>query len=513
MHFPTHRAFLYLAAAITLMGGARGQRVLPLNGPYHIGQIRSYYDTGPTCTYVATQEGTLTFAPNGTYTVVSTVHEVCNGVPGSYPINDNGGWTVDEAGLLTLDEDLSNPGTSLARFHVRADGKAAALARSILIDESFVVIMLKASTGQSNASLSGSYRVVRLTNVSAPTLSLSADLGSITFNGMGGWSEAGTRQAVTDTGATSSAPYTANGTYVVSPDGSLALPGFGAGGIADNGDVFFWMTGSGTSVGLTIGVRQSSTAGISALAGRWGTADYQQELGASETLSTGFGVFNVVAGGPLNGTYQGTSFDVETTPQSTTSGTSNESGAVTIQANGRIQFVDQSQFAVDGAVDPRGTFLVVHEIEPAVGGLAFGVRLPNPPVRYGVATPGTGGIAPDVTYADGRGFPIDNNFGFAMKIFAGRGGAAAALLLSLGPSAGFPFFGGIINVDPVLIFAAPPKTLSGANGGAGVGEGTLSLALPLGTEGLQFFVQPIVLDPNTPAGLAMGKGVGVLVGR
>lgn len=50
-------------------------------------------------------------------------------------------------------------------------------------------------------------------------------------------------------------------------------------------------------------------------------------------------------------------------------------------------------------------------------------------------------------------------------------------------------------------------------GAAGVGSASVFLPLPVGTEGLQFYGQAVVLDPNTPGGLAMSRGVGFLVGR
>lgn len=132
-----------------------------------------------------------------------------------------------------------------------------------------------------------------------------------------------------------------------------------------------------------------------------------------------------------------------------------------------------------------------------------GQLLPPLGVQNGVASPGTGGLLPQMM----AGVPANiGNPDFKVGVSNARGGAPVIFLISLAPAA-TQFLG--VNVNIALgAELHVPGVLSGPTGGAGAGYGTLRVGLPFepGLRGLSLFTQWWVWDTGVVAGAASTRG-------
>jgi cytochrome c peroxidase len=132
-----------------------------------------------------------------------------------------------------------------------------------------------------------------------------------------------------------------------------------------------------------------------------------------------------------------------------------------------------------------------------------GERIPPNGQLYGPASPGTGGLLPQML----GGVPANvGNPDFKVGLANARGGAPAIFLIALQPAA-TQFLG--VNVNIALGGELHvPTVLGGPVGAAGVGYGSLRIALPdePGLAGISLFTQWWVWDAGVPAGAASSRG-------
>ncbi|MCP3915354.1 MAG: carboxypeptidase regulatory-like domain-containing protein [bacterium] len=142
---------------------------------------------------------------------------------------------------------------------------------------------------------------------------------------------------------------------------------------------------------------------------------------------------------------------------------------------------------------------------PVGGDASESVVLPDCPCAapMGVATPGTGGIAPVLT-ANGGCMRIGNP-DWAVTLSQGRGGAAGALFFNLGQLNAPRGLAGQTGAQLIAPLATVPFTLNGAAGAAGAGSYSRGFPLPADPQlaGLSLSASAIVFDPAAPAGRAV----------
>lgn len=128
------------------------------------------------------------------------------------------------------------------------------------------------------------------------------------------------------------------------------------------------------------------------------------------------------------------------------------------------------------------------------------------PVNYGAGLAGTGGFVPHLSSSGG--VPANGNPAFAFELSGGRGGAFAALILSL-QQRSLPSLGGtlLVSVSPAVSVRVL-TTLGGTPGVAGAGSARVTPLLPIGlAAGFDLFAQFAVRDPLAPQGWALSDGL------
>jgi hypothetical protein len=206
--------------------------------------------------------GTLTFDAAGGYTHTATRNK--GGVVS--PVSTSGTYSVDVAGALTLS------GTGLTG-NVLAGGSTFILAATS--GQGLEIgVGLKEGGTFSNASLSGSYAVAfhytdvgagppktipiivpsvphnSVVNVPFPSQAINAERGTLTFDGVGGFSYSATRNKGGVTSAVS-----ASGTYSVAANGALTLSGPAvSGSVLAGGSTFILASTSGEGIQIGVGI-------------------------------------------------------------------------------------------------------------------------------------------------------------------------------------------------------------------------------------------------------------------
>lgn len=137
-----------------------------------------------------------------------------------------------------------------------------------------------------------------------------------------------------------------------------------------------------------------------------------------------------------------------------------------------------------------------------VSGACLNVR------SYGVASPGTGGVAPKLLASGG--LPAIGNGSFQLDLLDAVGQSSGALVLGAAP-ASLSVAWGTFLLDPALPILVVPVQFGGPAGAAGAGS--LSLLAPIpnqaGLSGFTVYLQLVVLDPGSSGGLAASGGLQV----
>ena len=182
----------------------------------------------------------------------------------------------------------------------------------------------------------------------------------------------------------------------------------------------------------------------------------------------------------------------------------------TLGANGVVTLADPLG-TLEMAFSANGRYWV-GRIPDATTNLFFGTRQAAAAGVFGAATAGTGAVAPRLGM---RGYPVLGNGNWRWAITAGRGGAASVLAIGFLRSAGLPFAGGSLWLDPAGIVASAFLPLGGATGAAGAGDAELALPIPTDPSfvGVVFHGQAFVLDPAAAGGAAMSRGFTVVLDR
>ncbi len=500
-----------------LSSAAAAQVGLPLSGTYAFGEIRGGFPTACSPGYaINAEEGLLMFQSNGTFTGTGSWHRVCaNGTPTDTTTNYAGSYNLGTNSLLTLDFNPSAPGTNRTITHMRPDGEVAVGSAATTARGPGFFVMVKLSSGQSNASLQGTYHWSSMVQrVAAGGLASECELGTIAFSGTGSLTSTVNRHEVAANGNTNNFPSGGNKTYTVNPNGTLTGAGPVQGALSASGDFVFIVDRVGTAVELGVGMRRGSSYAASMLNGTFGYARYFDTLGSTPNHpvfaeEVGTYAFNATAAMTASAAWTGATLAVN--PSGSFTGGVATSGTVTLNPDGTFSLLEAGAVppGEPGALDARGTFALVTTMQNGVTQLSVLARFGPWPQNYGTATAGSGGIAP--TIAPTGGFPFVGNAGFGIQIANAVGGSAAVLGLALQPSPGFPVFGGILWLSPVGLFLLPPLPLSGGAGVPGAGAVTVPLPLPrdnsLGGVGVSF--QAFAIDPLAPLGVSMTDGLQV----
>jgi hypothetical protein len=516
------RVALLSLLSLALTPGAYAQGVLPLSGSYRVGIIGSSFGEPPcspaTVPSCGAEVGTAILQPNGTFTAATSALDICpGGITNSSNYNESGTYSVDTQGLLVLDFDPANPGDDIATLFLRADGSAAVGGRTETEPDNFLVIVVRLSSGLGNYSLNGAYHVARLVQFNgASSYSLRAELGIITFNGAGSFTESGTRHSIVmGSTATIPLPYSStNGSYTVAADGTITGTNID-GAMSADGEIFFWVRRAPgqSEVELTVGVRRGASYPPDLFDGGWGFALMENEIASGNAqLDTDFGVITVTPQTPSGGRLAGTLLNVETSPFSTNASLDPIDEVYTLASDGSFVLAPPAPPGVPGALSAKGFFFLGTCVSPDGAGMFLGVLRCPWPRSFGLATPGTGGIAP--LAATNGGFPHLGNAGYGLGITSARGGAPGVLLLSANTTTGIPFLGGTIWLDPSLLLSVP-IALTGTPGQAGAGSGFASIGIPNlpSLDGASFAFQGFVADAGAPRGLAMTQALVVALCR
>ena len=499
-----------------------GPSVLDLTRDYHVGLYSASIDVPGGAVHLFAQRGGggLHLGTGGTVAGALDSYE-WSGAGGTFTPNDPlaGTYFVAPDGRIEFDLDPQNPGTELFEAWMAPDGEAFHMARYELDSEAVSLLALAKSSGHTNASLAGTYRIcAQRLELATGGYETTAEHGTVVFDGVGGAVFTGTEMFVATNGIATTTPASGSASYVVAADGALSLAGGvdGVGAIDATGDVFFFVTASATSseVGMTIGVRVAQNSNLAAFDGIYTYHAQGHELGTSAGLPrtvTDVGRLTLTATAPTTGGYQfdGKTYYGDAAGQSfawrTVVGpdTFANPGVVTLIGGPPIELVFSAsgRYAVGRAVDNRAD-------------LWFALRGTAECSDYGSATAGSGSIEPELGM---RTFPTLGNSGWRFAVTDGLGGAPAVLALgfSQGPWWGIPFAGGLLMLDPSQIAVAPFVVLGGPTGTPGAGAVDVPLAVPAHPSyaGMTLFAQALVLDAGAPGSVAMSRGFRAVFSR
>jgi hypothetical protein len=295
-----------------------------------------------------------------------------------------------------------------------------------------------------------------------------------------------------------------NGAYAVAPDGKLVWNGFD-GGVSEDGALFHAVEMNGQDVALFVGVPAvGGGAGSDALlGGLWRLGGFSTAFGSAVDRPEFCSQLAVVDADAAAASYSVTAEDSCADPLGESFSTATETGAYAVAPDGTLLVFDGGvPPGVPGAVNPAGTLAFVADLaEPGEIDLSVFVRRGELPTPFGVATKGTGDIAP--TLASSGGFAYLGNPGFGFQLAQAKPGAQAFFGLTVQPGAGFPLFGGTVWIDPGTIILIQPLGVSGS------GKASLSVAVPPtpALDGATVHAPAIVVDAGGPAGFALTAGL------
>ena len=514
--FELRRFACALLSTSILFGAANAQSgtpsVLQINGDVHFGVILTTIpnpSTPNTPAMIEVERGKLTLRNDLTFGITSATHSVqANRQTATGSSTDGGTYKVAPDAKLVLDFMPSAPGADTSELFIDHDASMVVGARDVADIESWLAIGVRSSTGRSNSDATGQYAVVRkFIAFEQSGLVSGVSSGTMAMNGAGGWALVGSEESVSATGGVSILPVSDSGTYTVAANGVFSISGSEIGAISPNGDVFFMVefAPGSTQVALTVGVRIGSSYNLGMLAGGWGIAGHELELGTQLFQPAVHTEVGTVAVNTSPATFMATTVEAESNPLQATVQQSTSMGTVSINAGGVAGFTESGgPGTLNVAVSPTGEAFVGTEFIGA-SNLWLGVRICGGSAAYGTATVGTGGVAPA---AGMREFPTLGNSTFALRVVDGVGGGAVAMVVAAAPSAGIPLLGGVIWFDPTQISLALTLGLSGTPGVAGAGDAQLPLPVPnlSALAGLSLYLQGLILDTGAPAGLAMTDG-------
>lgn len=491
-----------------------GPSVLDLQRSFHAGAYSVTIDVPTGAVSLLAQHGTLDMFANGSLGGGLDTWE-WTGAGVTFTPNDpvSGRYFVAPDERIEFDFDPLNPGTDVFEAWIAPDGAALHMARYQLDTEAISVLALAKSTGQSVASLNGTYRLYgQRVELAAGGYETTAENGTAVFDGAGNATFTGTELFVPVSGAGTTSPASGAATYTVANDGALTL-GNSVGGIDATGEVFFLMTASTTSseVGMEIGVRVGSSLSLAALDGIYTYAAQTHELGAAVGLprtATDVGRLTLTAstatlgGYDLTGqTFFGRASGLSAAPRTIAGAATFANGVMTLAGGPPIElaFSASGRYAVGRAVDNHSD-------------LWFAMRGCAECNPYGIATAGSNGIEPELGM---RTFPTLGNANWRFAITDGLSGAPAVLALGFVPAPGIPFAGGLLWLDPTRIVASPFLVLGGPPGIPGGGSVDVPLPIPPQVQflGPALLAQALVLDPAAPATIAMSRGFRVVISR
>lgn len=487
------------------------QGSLALDGTYGFGSIFAEHGSpcggAPTFNLVGSDQGQLTFYPDGTYSIYVTAQVVCE-TGASFNLTDSGPGTyvVDGAGRITL-----NPGTPDEEHLVlRPDLRVAVTAKDTSAQEGpYLALAMKLSSGLDDSVLNGSYRFGKLglTNDGTGTQGEIWN-GTMTFDGAGSVILDYLEKSVAADGTTTVTSSAFGGTYSVATDGLLSLGGMN-GSVTSDGSVFALIDSLGQDVGLLVGVPAATAAGSAEFEGEWGAAKMSSRFGVDPALPEFCSELADIGVTAPTSSFTLLGVRVCEDTAGTSEGPTASMGSYSVAPDGTLTILESgSSTALDGAVDPTGTLAFVADTTvTADASMSFLVRKGTLPTPYGTPTSGTGGLAP--TLGSSGGFAFLGNPDFAFEIDQALPGAAAFLACSVAPGTGLPLFGGMAWFDPSTLIFVQPFTL------ASVGSATVSSPIPADPplDGANIHVQIAVLDPGAGAGISMTAGLKVPLRR
>ena len=241
-------------------------------------------------------------------------------------------------------------------------------------DEPYLGVAVALSSGHTLASLSGAYGFVRFVlrnDLTAQTMR--SDYGTITFNGMGGFTEMSDRHQVTWNGVpTPKTSYSGNGMYLVANNGEVTIVGGGGqGAVSRDLEFVFWVRQSCPEVEMVLAVRLPQPAGPTFVDGDWRLCSTEVDVSTS-ALDSDWGTIALSPLTPTGGSLTPTLFRISTV--STPSGTTTTTPSVvpdsyTLGAGGSIALFSQGvqRRPVPGWVSSDGSMLVGAPSLPSVG--------------------------------------------------------------------------------------------------------------------------------------------------
>lgn len=505
----------FLVSAL-LAGAAAAQGVLPLTGQYAYGTVAGEFGSAACVSggaAVSSEIGFLNFAADGSFTALAIAHNGCSDGSFSFtPSVSMGTYSVATDATLTLDFAPVLPGTQVAELQMRPDLSFASGGYVSGNGGTFAIAMVRQSTGLGSSTLSGDYHVGRLRFTNGPGgVSAFDDLGTMTYDGVGAYSESVARHSVAPDGTTSDFPASSAGTYAVSGDGTTVwdTPG-DDGAVTADGEVYFRVERNGPAAGLSVGVRKGSGMPASLLGGAWGYGANGAFLGVipgAAIFSSAHGQASLNAG---TMTYAASEKRADCTPFGCMQATASDSGSFSMAGDGSFSFASFSATPpLVGGIGSKGTMGVAVLKGTGQAGLAIFSRGGKWPASFGSGTPGTGGLVPVLSNVNG--FPFTGNLVFGLRTSNAVGGGIAVLAHAAGPGPGFPLLGGVVWLDigTAVVFAV--QFLSGPAGVAGAGAVNKTFLLPPNPslDGLDISFQSVVLDAGGPAGYAMSQGLSI----
>ncbi len=423
-------------------------------------------------------------------------------------------YHVNSEGMMSLDLG----GGDIWDCWVPPDANVLHYARTTAIEEAEHMVLVKKSTGMSNASLVGNYRFVTYwIDWWSPTGPHYTRLvGAASFDGSGTVSLSGIETEVTG-GVATSVPLLESGPYHVASDGtfsyggtcSVPSPSCDVGAVTADGEFgYAIVAGLGQAVGMTLFVRENAAPDLQQLAGRYGFTTHTIVGGAVETC---LGSADVNAASATSGSWTG----YERYATSSATGVSllnNSFAAQNLTAvggaleNGTGGFVDDRLWISSNYRYVIGASLDFED--RSSGGMGIGVtlctRMAPAPALFGSPTAGGAG-APQISTV---GFALPGNSAFGFQVCNGLPSGIALLPVATAASTGFPVLGGQIFLDPATLGPVFLVLLDPA------GCGVASLPIPNNPalSGLELFSQGVLLDPTTSGGFAMSAAVGVEIG-
>ncbi len=496
---------LTLLAATT---AAQGPSVLTLQTSHHVMGHGLRIEQGTGLVRSEVRQGTFTFAPTGTMTGALDVWQVDgNGTTFLPSLPVGADYYVSPRGVLELDWDPT-PAVDLIELQIDPTASVLHAARYEVDSEAFSMIAIEASSGQSAATLTGAYHVYSQFTLQngAAGYDTATDYGIWTFDGQGTVIATATFNYWQSTGLVSSLPATATHPYTVAPDGAITIMGQ-PGAMSAAGDLFCvaFTPGAQNEVGLTIGVRVGASYGLNDVDGSYRMTSHAHVLSPAGPRSrTEVGQLDVNVASQAAALFAVTGQRVETTVQSTNSTPATWTGTGALAAGGVLTLTGGTTGPIELAFADHGRIAVGRTTQNH-SSLYVAVRNCPPATAIGTATPGSGGIAPELGM---RTFPTLGNANWRFAITAGLGAAPAGLAIGFGASAtGLPIAGGLVWVDPALVVATPFVPLGGTAGVNGDGSVDVALPIPASTAyaGLTLVSQAFVLDPAAPGGVAMSR--------